>query len=143
MWEPSARRVVASRTAGRVSLPDASLGTVPLAHYYRAWLCYLVGDRGGANGHLASASAAAPDYCFPARLDEISILRHAIGADPTDPRAHFYLGNLLYDRRRHAEAIGLWERTVKLEPANAVAWRNLGIGYVQHPRPAEGCPPGV
>ena len=52
-----------------------------------------------------------PDYCFPARLDEIAILEAAVRANPRDARAPYYLGNLLYDRRRHEEAIQLWERS--------------------------------
>jgi tetratricopeptide (TPR) repeat protein len=39
------------------------------------------------------------------------------------------LGNLLYDRRRHGEALRLWERASRLEPRSSVVWRNLGIGY--------------
>ena len=50
-------------------------------------------------------------------------------ANPADPRAPYYLGNLLYDRRRHEEAIGLWERAARLDPGFSVVWRNLGIGY--------------
>ena len=34
-------------------------------------------------------------------------------ANPRDARAPYYLGNLLYDRRRHAEAIRLWEKSRK------------------------------
>jgi tetratricopeptide (TPR) repeat protein len=112
-----------------VNLPDATLGTGPLVHYYRAWLCHRLGDQRREHRHLAAAARANPDFCFPARLEEIAILEHAIAANPRDARAPFYLGNLLYDRRRHRAAITLWERAVKLEPGNAVAWRNLGIGY--------------
>ena len=50
-------------------------------------------------------------------------------ANPRDARAPYYLGNLLYDRRRHEEAIRLWERSAKLDPAFPIVWRNLGIGY--------------
>ena len=39
------------------------------------------------------------------------------------------MGNLLYDRRRHEEAIQLWERSAKLDAKFSVVWRNLGIGY--------------
>ncbi|HMD60084.1 MAG TPA: DUF5107 domain-containing protein, partial [Opitutaceae bacterium] len=123
-----ARRGSEGGKAPPADLPGASLGTAPLFHYYRAWLCHLLRESRAERLHLASAARAAPDYCFPARLEEIAILRHAIEANPGDARAPFYLGNLLYDRRRHAEAIGLWERSVKLDPRNAVAWRNLGIG---------------
>jgi tetratricopeptide (TPR) repeat protein len=110
-------------------LPDASLGTEPLLHYYRGWLCHLKGDARSERRHFAAGKRASADYCFPARLEEIAILQRAIGVDPSDARAQFYLGNLLYDRRRHPEAIRCWEAAVRSEPSNAVAWRNLGIGY--------------
>jgi tetratricopeptide (TPR) repeat protein len=110
------------------ALSEPHSGTGPLVHYYRARACHLIGDMRSERRHLAAAAKAAPDYCFPARLEEIAILQHAIAANPRDARAPFYLGNLLYDRRRHREAIALWQRAVQLEPANAVAWRNLGIG---------------
>jgi tetratricopeptide (TPR) repeat protein len=78
---------------------------------------------------LGRAADASPDYCFPSRLEELPILARALGRNPDDARAHHYLGNWLYDRRRHREAIRHWERTVELEPSLAVVWRNLGIGY--------------
>jgi len=107
----------------------AADGTAPLVSYYRAWLAHQLGDAKSVATHLAAAASAAPDYCFPARLEEIAILQFALAANPRDARAPFYLGNLFYDRRRHQEAIKLWERAVRLEPTNAVAWRNLGIAY--------------
>ncbi len=109
--------------------PGRHDGTAPLLGYYRAWLWGRLGDWRAARRALAAASAASPDYCFPARLEEIAILEGAIAANPRDARAPFYLGNLLYARRRHREAIARWEQAVELEPANAVAWRNLGIAY--------------
>jgi tetratricopeptide (TPR) repeat protein len=50
-------------------------------------------------------------------------------ANANDARAPYYLGNLLYDRRRHQEAIELWERATKLDPSQPITWRNLGFGY--------------
>ncbi len=108
--------------------PEPHPGTAPLVSYYRAWFTRQLGSDIAAKPHLAAAAKAAPDYCFPARLEEIAILQHAIAANPRDARAPFYLGHLLYDRRRHREAIALWQRAVRLEPGNAVAWRNLGLG---------------
>ncbi|HWA24833.1 MAG TPA: DUF5107 domain-containing protein [Lacunisphaera sp.] len=108
---------------------ESAPGTAPLVGYYRAWLCHTLDDKHAERTQLAAAAKAPPDYCFPARLEEIAILEFAIQANPRDARAPFYLGNLFYDRRRHREAIALWERAVKLEPGNAVAWRNLGLGY--------------
>ncbi len=107
--------------------PEPHSGAAPLLAYYRAWLCHRLDRTEEEQRHLAEGARATPDYCFPARLEEIGILEHAIAAKPDDARAPYYLGNLLYDRRRHREAIAQWERAVNLEPGNGVAWRNLGI----------------
>ncbi|MDO8544447.1 MAG: DUF5107 domain-containing protein [Opitutaceae bacterium] len=109
--------------------PEAGTGTAPLHAYTRAWLHERDGDAAAAAEARAIARAASPDYCFPARLEEICVLEAALLAEPGDARARYYLGNLLYDRRRHAEAIELWERAASLDPAFAIVHRNLGIGY--------------
>lgn len=114
--------------SGRRPLPDASLGTEPMVHYTRAWLQERLGLGADARRSRVRAATAAPDYCFPARLEEIAVLQHAIAANPRDARAPLYLGHLLYDRRRHREAIARWQRAVRLEPGQAVGWRNLGLG---------------
>jgi tetratricopeptide (TPR) repeat protein len=48
---------------------------------------------------------------------------------PRDAKAPYYLGNLLYDRRRHQEALRWWEQSARLDPRFSIVWRNLGIGY--------------
>jgi len=78
---------------------------------------------------LMEVAKAEPDFCFPSRLEELQALEAAVAADPNDARAHFDLGNWLYDRRRHEEAIAHWERAVDLDGHNSVVWRNLGIAY--------------
>jgi tetratricopeptide (TPR) repeat protein len=75
------------------------------------------------------ARHAEPAYVFPNRLEELVLLSKAVQENSGDPHAPYYLGNLLYDRRRYAEAILMWERAVALEPCFATPWRNLGIGY--------------
>ncbi len=110
--------------------PEPESGTAPMIAYTRAWLLERSGDPEAAKGARSAAAIASPDYCFPARLEEIGVLESAIAANPKDARAPFYLGHLLYDRRRHREAIARWEAAVALDPGNAIAWRCLGIGYV-------------
>ncbi len=112
-----------------VAHPEPHSGTAPMVEYYRAWLHMRLGEADAARGAYLAAAASCPDYCFPARLEEISILQAASAANPHDARARLFLGNLLYDRRRHREAITCWEDSVRLEPTNAIAWRNLGIAY--------------
>jgi len=110
-------------------LPDQSWGARPLVDYTLGWLYEKIGNKKAALAHFKQAAASPPDYCFPSRLEEIAILEAAMAVNPGDARAPYYLGNLFYDRRRHEEAIRLWEKSVRLNPGFSIAWRNLGIGY--------------
>ena len=110
-------------------LPTFDWGAAPLVHYYLGWLHEKAGEAGAALASYRKAAAQPPDYCFPARVEEIAILEGALRANPGDARAACYLGNLFYDRRRHKEAIGLWKKSAKLDPAYSVVWRNLGMAY--------------
>lgn len=108
---------------------DAFSGTAPLLDYYRAYFQERRGDPKAAVAAAKHASKASPDYCFPARLEEITILQSALARNPSDARAAYYLGNLFYDRRRYVEAITQWEHSARLDPTFSVVWRNLGIAY--------------
>ena len=100
-----------------------------MVHYTLGWLEQRRGRPRPARKHFQHAAALPPDYCFPARLEEIEVLETAMRAHPRDAKAPYYLGNLLYDRRRHEEAIRFWERSARLDPTFSVVWRNLGIGW--------------
>ena len=111
----AAIELLASAKADACNLPDQNWGAWPLVHYTLGWLHQKLGDQKSALASFKTAAKLPPDYCFPARLEEIAILEAAMQANPRDAKAPYYLGNLFYDRRRHAEAIQVW--------------RNLGIGY--------------
>ena len=121
--------VLNSAAAVHGDLPDQSWGAGPLLHYTLGWLHEKNGDKKPALSSLKQAAKASPDYCFPSRLEEIAVLEMAMRLNSDDARASYYLGNLFYDRRRHEEAIRLWEKSAKLDPGFSIVWRNLGIGY--------------
>ena len=102
-------------------------GAAPMLAYLRAWCHTQGGNAGQAAQALEQAAAASPAFCFPHRLQELQALEAALAANPSDARAHYYLGNLLYDKRRHREAIVHWECAAGLDPAFPTVWRNLGI----------------
>ncbi|WP_309350382.1 DUF5107 domain-containing protein [Telmatospirillum sp.] len=104
---------------------------LPLIHYHAAFLADRLGRAADATRHRQAARDSAGDYCFPARLEDVAALRAAIEADPADGRASYYLGSLFYDRRRHRDAIALWEGSAKVSCGwdLPIVWRNLGIGY--------------
>lgn len=113
----------------REATPEAGSGTAPLVAYTLGWLHEQLGKGPKALACFKSPARIAPDYCFPARLEDIAIFQAAMRANPRDARAPYYLGNLFYGRRRHSEAIVLWEHSAKLDPSFSIVWRNLGIGY--------------
>jgi tetratricopeptide (TPR) repeat protein len=104
-------------------------GSVPIVLYALAAFRAKKNDPAGAERAWTKASIASPDYCLPNRLEELLVLEAAIAARPNDARAPYYLGNLLYARRRHEDAIAMWERATQLDPSFSIAWRNLGIAY--------------
>jgi tetratricopeptide (TPR) repeat protein len=70
------------------------------------------------------------DYCFPFRAEEEKVLRQAMSRNPDDPRAAYYLGNLLFDHQPQ-KAIEAWEKSRQMDGAFALTHRNLGLAYAQ------------
>jgi len=99
----------------------------PMFWYTLSWLASLRGQEMQANQYAAQAEAASPRYCFPARLEEMIVLEDFIRRNPSSARAHYYLGNLYYDKRRYEDAIRCWRRSVELDDSFSIPWRNLGI----------------
>ena len=104
-------------------------GAVPMALYALAWCHAQRREAADAAAAYAQAAEECPDHCFPHRLEELRVLEATIAARPQDARARYYLGNLLYDKRRHQEAITHWEQAATLEPTFSPVWRNLGFAY--------------
>jgi tetratricopeptide (TPR) repeat protein len=101
----------------------------PMMRYLLGYCMERTGNHPEAALEWAAAAKVSPDYCFPARIEEMIVLQAVLSAEPSDARAHYYLGNLFYDKKRYHEAIREWEASVKLEPSFAIPWRNLGIAY--------------
>jgi tetratricopeptide (TPR) repeat protein len=109
--------------------PDKN-GIDPMVYYDLAFYEGKTGSRGEAESHLRLAAAMPSNYCFPFRLEDIDVLKSAIGKNPKDARAPYYLGNLLYDIQPE-NAIVEWERARELDPAFAFTHRNLGFAYAR------------
>lgn len=101
----------------------------PMLHYALGYLYGKLGRSEQEARHLEAGRLASPDYCFPNSLFDLSLLNHAIAKNESDARAHYYLGNLLYDKKRHLDAIRHWEISAALDPDFATAHRNLALAY--------------
>ncbi len=126
----------AALTVLEAPLEEKNDGSGAMLLYLRADLLARVGHLQESVAAFRNAASASTDYVFPSRLEELLLLERAITANAEDPRAPYFLGNLLYDRRRYDEAIALWERATELDPEFPTAWRNLGFAYfnVRHDR---------
>ncbi len=100
----------------------------PISHYLLAMVEHCLGNQAGSHQWLESGAAASTDYCFPSRIDEQRLLEWVVVQRPQDANAHYYLGNYLYDKKRHNKAIFHWKQAVTLNGNFSLAWRNLGIG---------------
>ena len=111
----------------------ASLGKVagpyPMVLYALGYFHEKTGHSDKTQEYFDRAAKASSDYCFPARLEEMLVLEQAIRVNPDDAKAHYYLGNLLYDKDRREEAIQHWERSSQIDASFAIPWRNLGIAW--------------
>ena len=113
-------------TVLRLGLSDCGMGTFPIEMFTLA-LIEEQGDPTRAEETRTKANGASLNYCLPSRLEEMCVLKATVAAHPHIGSAHYLLGNFLYDRRRHEEAIQEWEVAANLDPAFPTAWRNLGI----------------
>ena len=99
----------------------------PMLWYTLSWLATALNRKTAAFEYLVTAEAASSRYCFPARLEEMIVLEDSIRRNPSGAKAHYYLGNLYYDKRRYEDAIRAWRRSVELDDSFSIPLRNLGI----------------
>ena len=101
----------------------------PMVCYYSGYVRLLAGNTAGAAEAFAAGAAQEPGTCFPNRLEAILALQAAIALNSRDAKAWYYLGNLWYDKRQHADAVAAWEHSVEIDSTFPTALRNLALGY--------------
>lgn len=101
----------------------------PLVNYYLGYYAYLNGDSQSQIQWYEKGYACNPGKVFPNRLEDIEVLLHVIETNSYDHKALYYLGNFYYAKRRYADAMNCWERSVNIFNEFATPHRNLGICY--------------
>ena len=101
-----------------------------MVYYWLGWLSAEKGAAADAARYYNLGSRMPDDYVFPFRLESIGVLRAAMGANPSDARAAYYLGNTLYDQQPEA-AIEAWEKSASLDAGLAMVHRNLAFAYAR------------
>jgi tetratricopeptide (TPR) repeat protein len=108
--------------------PNPSARTI-MTKFLLAWLYARTNADARSGDYLLEAQQADPSYFFPSRGFEAQILDWAILQSGSRRNAAYGLGNLYYDRSRHADAIRVWELGVQDDPQFAPLHRNLGFAY--------------
>ncbi|GAS81445.1 tetratricopeptide repeat protein [Paenibacillus amylolyticus] len=121
LWEEALK--VLSGVESEVAQP------YPMVGYALAYLYRKLGDTEQAREYQKQGKAAPTDYCFPNTLFEFLVLQDVLAVDSNDARAHYYLGNWLYDRKRYEEAITHWETSREADASYPTVHRNLGLAY--------------
>ncbi|WP_336773895.1 DUF5107 domain-containing protein [Paenibacillus sp. MMO-58] len=111
---------IEERTAGSV---------YPMVHYYQGYYHHMAGDHTAGNYCYSLGQEANPAYCFPNTIADYIALTHASRMRADDARALYYLGNLLYDKKRHADAAASWEASAAIDGNYATVHRNLALAY--------------
>lgn len=111
---------------------DLAKATHPLIALYRAH-----DKQPTAPEELRHALKLSPDYVFPFRTEDETVLRAALRDLPAEWRLHYYLGTLLAAKSRWQEALEHFQAAEKQSPKYAVLYNNLGEIYSQklHDRP--------
>lgn len=111
-------------------LNDNDPGTInPLVFYYLGALQIRLDNKTRALEYFKKASVAKPDYCFPGKIEEVTILKTAIQFNPTDAKAFYYLGNFWYANGQFDDAIESWEASITLDNKFATVHRNISLAY--------------
>ncbi|MBO9607445.1 MAG: DUF5107 domain-containing protein [Paenibacillaceae bacterium] len=118
----------AAEALGRI-VPTVGADVYPMLHYALAYLHERSGRSEAAAAHRQAGRQAAPDYCFPNSLFDLQTLEAAVAANPQDDKAHYYLGNWMYDKKRHDRAISHWEKSRAIHDGFATVHRNLALAY--------------
>ncbi len=111
--------------------PDAARLS-PLIFYDLAYFSEKLGAEHAAADYRRQARKNSADYVFPFQPEALEVLRSAMHAEPSDPRAPYYLGNLLFDWQPD-EAVKLWEKSAALDPSLPMVHRNLAIARSHRP----------
>lgn len=100
-----------------------------MLYYYKSWFLLSLGRMREAEMAICIAEHQPADCCFPNALEAITALQAIIRFMVHAPKAHYYLGNLWYDKRQYSEAIAEWEMSIEQDGTFPTVLRNLALAY--------------
>lgn len=101
----------------------------PLIHYYLSYYYHLLGNEIKAKEHQQAGKNVDFTGCFPHRIEDLIVLKYIVSEYKDDFAALYFLGCLLYDKKRYDEAVNCWENSIKINNKFPTAHRNLALAY--------------
>jgi len=95
----------------------------PIIKYYEAYISELKGENDLAIEKYMAAAELDVRFVFPFRLETIQVLDAALKQNPNDAHAHYYIGNILFEKQAEV-AIEHWQKALDINPRLAIAARN-------------------
>lgn len=99
-----------------------------LVNYYLSYCEHRLGRLEQSARHIRTAEKVQGRYCFPNALEDILVLRDAIGLGASS-KAPYYLGCLYYDKLQTKDAVSMWKLSCAADPSFPTVHRNLGLAY--------------
>ena len=106
---------------------DKAADVYPMVYYYIGY--FEQKQKNAPESWLKKGAVAKADYCFPNRVEDVSILQWASVINPSDAKASYYLGNFWYANRQYKEAIECWEASAQIDQDFPTVFRNLALAY--------------
>ncbi len=120
---------------------DASLNYIQSGYYKKAvellklctnpddMLNYYMAYCTGNKKYILLAENSVDFFGFTNRLFDITVLKSIINLEKNTAKAHYYLGNIYYDRSQYNDAARLWENSIKINSKFPTTYRNLALYY--------------
>lgn len=108
---------------------DVVVSERTMLYYYKSWFLLSSGRVEEAGKTISLAECQPAHCCFPNALEAIIALQAVTRFTEIAPKAHYYLGNLWYDKRQYSEAISEWERSIEQDDTFPTVLRNLSLAY--------------
>ena len=115
--------------SGLIQFDSSSSGQYPMLYYVLGYFCGKSGRKADSQKYILQGGLQKPDCCFPSRLEEMIVLKWVLDSGVQDPKAAYYLGNLLYGKEQYAEALKYWEYSKGIDAGYYGVHRNLAVVY--------------
>jgi tetratricopeptide (TPR) repeat protein len=101
----------------------------PMVAYFRGFCREKLGQSG--SDDYAAAAKLSTAYIFPSTAEELTVLRVALHAHPSDPTAHYLLGTFYFSRGLTDLALDEWSRARKVGSEPPVLDASMGTALLQ------------